>query len=287
MSTTALPATGSSISTADATANAVSQLRVGQKPDDALLATLVKQFHRDGYIFVHDLLTPEHCAKLRADFDHALPPTGAPIEHRERMFEQSRENLDLFDLDPVVSLAEALLGEDNRLGKETCHVVHNNSFRTTKGGGWSSWHQDDSSHYVITHGEPPTNVHLPVLLLTCNYYLTDQTEERHGPGQVVPGSHLFGAAPPAELIGTKYESKVQTCTGRMGSAMIFNNQVWHRGSPNQSERTRYVTQVSYGRKSIAHFFHPFMNYQMPEHCLAGADARRRRLLGFLPKGPYG
>jgi hypothetical protein len=30
-----------------------------------------------------------------------------------------------------------------------------------------------------------------------------------------------------------------------------------------------------------------MNYQMPEHVYAEADERRRRLLGFLPRGAYG
>mgnify|MGYP000213853308 CR=1 FL=1 len=35
----------------------------------------------------------------------------------------------------VGTLAEALLGEDERYGAETCHVVHNNAFRTRNGGG--------------------------------------------------------------------------------------------------------------------------------------------------------
>jgi hypothetical protein len=30
-----------------------------------------------------------------------------------------------------------------------------------------------------------------------------------------------------------------------------------------------------------------MNYQMPEHVYADANPRLKRLLGFLPKGPYG
>jgi hypothetical protein len=70
--------------------------------------------------------------------------------------------------------------------------------------------------------------------------------------------------------------------------MVFNSQLWHRGAPNHSERTRYVTQVSYGRKSIGHFFSPFMGYQMPANALAWANTpRRRRLLGYLPSGAYG
>lgn len=279
-------ATTAAAATAPA-APATRSLWAGRKPDAAQLAAWVTAFHRDGYVFIEDILSAGQCAELRDDFDRVRPTGGGPTEHAERMFEQSRANLDLFDLDPVVSLAEELLGEDRMYGKETCHVVHNNSFRTRNGGGWSHWHQDDSSHFLCTDGNPPTNIHLPVMLMTCNYYLTDQEDASNGPGQVLPGSHKWGQLIPSDLTGTTYEEKVVTCTGRAGSAMIFNSQVWHRGAPNRSERTRYVTQVTYGRKSIGHFYKPFMNYQMPEHCLEGADARRRRLLGFKPPGAYG
>lgn len=270
-----------------ATASLATAYRAGHHPGKEQLAAWVAQFHRDGYVFIEDILPPERCALLRGEMDRVFPPGNDPIDLKHRMFEHSRAHLDLFDLDPVVSLAEALLGEDDRYGAETCHVVHNNAFRTRKGGGFSGWHQDDSAHFKVTHGEAPTNIHLPVLLMTCNYYLSDQTESVHGPGEVIPGSHKLGVQLPGDLTGTRWAERVVTCTGRAGSAMVFNSQVWHRGSPNRSERTRYVTQVSYGRKSIAHFFHPFMNYQLPAHCLEGADPRRRRLLGFLPAGAYG
>jgi hypothetical protein len=68
---------------------------------------------------------------------------------------------------------------------------------------------------------------------------------------------------------------------------MFNNQVWHRGGPNSSDRTRYMAQISYARRLIGHKYSPFMNYQMPEHVYADADERLRVLLGFLPNGAYG
>ncbi len=272
--------------TASTSAGSTTAYRAGTRPSQQQLADWVARFHRDGYVFIEDVLPPERCAALRADFDRVSPPTGAPTEHHTRMFETSRANLELFDLEPMVTFAETIIGEDETYGAEGCHVVHNNSFRTCKGGGWSFWHQDDSSHFKVTSGEAPTNIHLPCLLLTCNYYLTDQPHADNGPGQVIPGSHKFGIKLPADLAGTPWESKVTTCTGRMGSVMVFNNQVWHRGAPNRSDTVRYVTQVSYGRKSIGHFYDPFMNYRMPDHVVAGADSRLKRLLGFLPKGPY-
>jgi len=275
------------MSTATATAPAPAAV-YGVKPTPAQLTEWVARFHRDGYVFLPDVLPRHLCDQLRADFDRVSPTNNQPTECATRMFEHSPANLNLFECEPIVSLAEALLGEDNRMGVETCHVVHNNSFRTRNGGGWSDWHHDDSPHFLCTDDNPPTNIHLPVLLMTANYYLTDQPTPENGPGQVVPGSHRFGKVPPADMAGTRWESLVRSCTGNAGSVMIFNSQVWHRGAPNCSDRVRYVTQVSYGRKSIAHFFAPFMDYKMPEHCVAWGDTpRRKRLLGYLPSGAYG
>src|SRR2546423_8084345 len=116
------------------------------------------------------------------------------------------QHLRLFDLEPIVSFAEALIAT-------TTHVIHNNSFRTPLGKGITTWHQDDPPHYLVTHGDPPTNVRLPVLLFSANYYLTDVPTVAHGPTQFVPASHLFGASPPPQIEGTKWESSVVSCLG--------------------------------------------------------------------------
>lgn len=247
----------------------------------------VKTFNTRGFLFLEDVLPESWCAELRDDLDRALDERKDELnENRNgyhlipRMFETSEANLRLFDLEPIVTFAETLVAEN-------CHVIHNNSFRTYPGGGLTTWHQDDAPHFRVTEGEPPSNVHLPVLFFTANYYLTDVTEREHGGTEAVPGSHLFGASPPGSMEGTEYEDRVEYNLGRAGSVVMFNNQVWHRGGPNASERTRYITQVTYARRIIGHKYYPFMNYEMPAHVYRGADERLKRLLGFLPHGAYG
>jgi ectoine hydroxylase-related dioxygenase (phytanoyl-CoA dioxygenase family) len=250
----------------------------------------VEQFNRDGYLFLEEVLIPEFCAELRADLDAELARLSnsmngksdedANLRLRVRMFEHSRANVRLFEQEPIVSFAEALLTEQ-------CHVVHNNSFITKRGGGLSGWHQDDPPHLTVTHGDAPTNIRLRCLLFTANYYLTDVTERKHGGTEVIPGSHLFGKPCPSAMDGTEYAKRVVPCLGKAGSVVLFNNQVWHRGGPNESDRVRYITQVSYAWRIIGHRYAPFMNYQMPEHVYAGAGPRLKRLLGFLPSGAYG
>ena len=244
----------------------------------------VEQFDRDGCLFLEELLPLDWIAELKSDLDRELKANNEEgdgvIQLHHRMFETSLPNLKLFDMEPIVSFAEALVSK-------SCHVVHNNSFRSPLGKGITTWHQDDPPHYLVTHGEPPTNVKLPVLLFTANYYLTDVPTVEYGPTQFIPGSHLFGASPPPVMEGTAWEDRIVSCVGKAGSVVMFNNQVWHRGGPNLSDRVRSMTQVSYGRRMINHFFYPFMDYKMPAHCYADASPRLKRLLGFLPSGAYG
>ena len=258
---------------------------IGKKASDAQIDSWVEQFHRDGFLLLHDVLPAELIPTLKADLDNALnaqPKTGAMFELKMKMFEISKVNLALFELEPIVSFAEKLVKYD-------CHVVHNNSFRTPPGGGISMWHQDDPLHYEVTDGKPPTNVRLPVMLFTANYYLTDVESVEFGPTEAIPGSHLFGAVPPTSMEGTKWEKSIVAWTAKAGSVVMFNNQVWHRGAPNKSDRVRYMTQISYARRIIGHRYFPFMNYVMPEHCLVGLEnnPRKKRLMGFLPTGAYG
>lgn len=259
----------------------------GQTASPDQIQEWVETFHRDGFLFLQNVLPPEWCAELRRDLDWALEknPNGfngvsERMRLAHRLFETSQANLRLFDLEPIVTLAESLIAPN-------CHVIHNNSFISPPGGGLDTWHQDDAAHYIVTHGEPPTNVRLPVLFFTANYYLTDVTEIKYGGTEVIPGSHLFGATPPTVMEGTQWEDQIHYNLGQAGSVVLFNNQVWHRGGPNRSQRERYITQITYARRIIGHKYYPFMNYQMPEQIYADANPRLRRLLGFLSHGAYG
>jgi len=268
--------------------------------DDATIQSWVDQFNRDGYLFLPEVLTQDLCAQLRADLDRELNDPSSPRHHGGyhpdalmrlcvRMFEGSRANLSLFDMNPIAKFAEKVISDVNPGLEGGVHVTHNNSFITKTGSGLSNWHQDDAPHFLVTGGEAPKNIKLPVLFFTANYYLTDVTEKAQGGTEVIAGSHLFGKpVPPAfDPENSEYAHLYRPCLGKAGSLCMFNNQVWHRGGPNQSDRTRYITQVTYGRRCINHMYYPFMNYNMPEHVYKDANPRLKRLLGFLPSGAYG
>lgn len=111
--------------------------------------------------------------------------------------------------------------------------------------------------------------------------------EAYGPTQVVPGSHYSGRQPndPREPIFEGRGPISILC--RAGEAYLQHSQVWHRGAPNTSDRTRYLLQYAFGQRFVAQRFYPFLNYRMPDHVLEGADERLLRVLGKHPKGAYG
>ncbi|MBD2680596.1 MULTISPECIES: phytanoyl-CoA dioxygenase family protein [Nostoc] len=274
----------------------------GKQPTTEQLNDWIEYFHNNGFLVIDNVLTPEQCEILRNDLDETLKKTEGKDYKKskkimKRMFEHSQQNLNLFALEPIVTFAEHLIGGTNGTGysmddgisnANTIHVIHNNSFKIppeTDGLAKNAWHQDDTPHVISLDGKPLTNIRLNVLAFTVNYYLTDVLSEENGPTQVIPGSHLFGKLCDGNISG--YEDRIYSCLGGMGSAVCFNNQVWHRGSRNSSSITRYITQITYAKRLVGHKYAPFMNYQMPSHCYEQADPRLKQLLGFLPSGAYG
>lgn len=280
----------------------MNQYLQGQVPTHQQLIEWSNYFHQNGFLVIENVLNPEYCQQLREDLerdieDNSQTIKNGTIQFGHRMFERSQANLNLFECEPIVTFAEFLIGEANGRGWHTdigipnsnvVHVIHNNSFVVaphSEGLAQSVWHQDDSPHLLSLDGQPITNVRLNVMTFTVNYYLTDVLQIENGPTQVIPGSHLFGRFCPGEV--TEYGASIYSCLAPMGSAVCFNNQVWHRGAPNNSDTARYITQITYAKRLVGHKYYPFMNYQMPEHCYAQANPRLRRLLGFLPHGAYG
>ena len=134
--------------------------------DAAQIAQWVEQFNRDGFLFIQNVIPPDLCAELRADLDRMLmDDSGSSVGKSPQMeivlraFEHSPANVKLFDLEPIVSLAEALISPD-------CHVIHNNSFKTPPGGGLSTWHQDDAAHLRRGRDAGRCRLHCPGPLST-------------------------------------------------------------------------------------------------------------------------
>jgi ectoine hydroxylase-related dioxygenase (phytanoyl-CoA dioxygenase family) len=250
---------------------------------------IVEQFHRDGYYFFGQVLTPEEVAALKDAMErkYADPrmhdPEGDHIRGISlmRMFEYDRAFRDLIVREPFVSLVEAILGAD-------CHLMSQNALRYAPGQG-GGWHVDDRIHFPLPDDVPrhDPRITLPCFVINVLIPFIDIDTLEDGPTQIVPGSHYSGRRPPTQDNPTFEGRGAVSLFTKAGGAYMFNSQVWHRGAPNLTNRFRLIAGATYSQRIIAQRFYPFIDYRMPEHVFDGADARLQRLLGRHEKGAYG
>ncbi len=254
---------------------------------------VLAQFHRDGFLILPNLLSPEEVATYKAGLERAFAQHSADADlygmqaiWRPKLFEQGPEFDSLIDHPGIAQFVDAVLGDD-------CHLIALTGLRTSPGKTITFWHLDDTCRFPIPAGVSlDSHIPMPVFTINMNYYLCDVDEEL-GPTQLIPGSHRAGR-PPTEADNDAHgnptyegRSYVNSC-GKAGTLVLWNDQVWHRGGPNLSAgRTRWVIQTPFARRWVAQRFWPFVNYHLPEDVIARATPRRKRLLGFHNIGAYG
>ncbi|NBD26274.1 phytanoyl-CoA dioxygenase family protein [Paenibacillus glycinis] len=168
----------------------------------------------------------------------------------------------------VTAVLDRLLGED-------C-VLHYLATNTSLPGGRNSQpvHADTGSHF----GDRCA-FNLPISNLVVNFPLVDTTEE-NGPMEIWPGgTHLlpdyrYG---PKSYSKTKLAEHMHAVKALMpaGSIMIRDDRMWHRGTPNRSDRPR---------PNIAMIYAPAPNapragsIHIPRETYDSLSERARRLL---------
>jgi len=247
------------------------------------LAGMTDALHEDGFALVPGVLTADEVAAAREGIDRLKPfgfdHAGGVGDHYKCVFNREQLFLNYIDRPGIVDLAESTMGDQ-------CHIIGMTAWRSRPGhNGWSP-HTD---HILVT---VPTEVasdrsKFPIYLCTAHYYLDDLDEDLC-PTYVIPGSHKSGHAlswgkdADPEFEGRKLEPVL--C--KAGDVLFFRSEIWHTGSLNKSDRTRYLIQVHYSHRTIAQRFSPFPFTYSPE-ILSVANPRQLRLLGKHPEAAYG
>ena len=211
----------------------------------------LEQFHREGYLAIPDALLPEEVATLRRGVEAAFaePCEEAEIHGgempriwRPKLFERGPEFEALVDNPRVIDLVEAILGAD-------CHLIAMSALRTGPGQGIDSFHSDEAVRFPRPLDVPlDPRIPVPCFVLNFNYYLCD-VDEALGPTQFVPGSHRSGRQPRPEDRDAdglpRYEGRGPvSAVGKAGTAVMWHDQVWHRGAKNRTaDRVRWVQQA--------------------------------------------
>lgn len=251
------------------------------KPEESQLVQWEATLWDKGYIVIPNALPPETCAhfleRIRPMPDHPYYGSNSLV----RLFEHGMDFVGLLENEPVVSLAERILGKN-------MHIIALQGHRMFKGNEVSSFHSDEI--YLQRPESVGDEVEYPPIInvLNCHYYLIDVPAEL-GPTEVVPYSHRACRGPkpsdgnPPAWRGHKHV----TLTCKTGDCIIYSNQMWHRGAPNQTDRTRYSVVPSYSRRFVAQRFWPFLNYNLSREILDRCTPRQRELLGEHGRGAYG
>jgi len=246
---------------------------------------LLGRFHADGFLHIPGVFGADEVAALRAGIDEAFAnPRWKGNLYGDfiavRLFEIAPIFEQVLAREPIIGLVERILGAD-------CHLIAQNAVRNAPGQAIDAWHVDETLYFPLGAGmvRHDPRLQMPVFVCTVQCPLTDIPSVEYGPSEYVPGSQYSGRGP-GEPPVFEGRGPVQVLC-RAGDIYLHNPQTWHRGMPNRSDRTRYLFQLSYGRRWIAQRFHPFITYRLPEGILDRGDERRRRVLGAHPKGPYG
>ena len=245
------------------------------------------EFARDGFLHIPSVLEAEEIAELKAAVDRVLEDDEfADNRYSEyigvRLFETNRMFEEMLTREPFISLVESILGPD-------CHLVAQNVVRNKPGQAIDMFHADDLVILPVAEGmeRHDARLQMPIFMLTVQIPLTDIPSVEYGPTEFVPGSHYSGRQP-NDIYNPEFEGqKAVPILCNAGDIYLHNGQCWHRGAPNNSDRTRYLLQQAYGMRWVSQRFFPFVNYQVPQHVVDNADERRLRVLGIHPKGAYG
>ena len=251
------------------------------RPDET--AKMTQALHDDGFALMTGVLSPDEVETIKAAIDN-LKPFGFDkqglTDHYKCVFNRDQLFLNLLDREGVVDLAEASMGEQ-------CHIIGQTAWRSHPGhNGWNP-HTDRIFMELPEDVASDPRVKLPIYLCTAHYYLNDLTLDL-APTWVIPGSHKSGRALHWGREGNPvWQGKeLEPVLCKAGDVLFFRSEIWHTGSKNTSEETRYLLQNHYSHRVIAQQFSPYLTWQFSNEVMQTATPRQRRLLGEHKQGAY-
>ena len=228
-------------------------------------------FERDGYLVVEDALPASKVAELLLVVGE-LEERVRDSPHRREVFgldvrpliTEDDAFLELMEWPTTFPLAVRFLGHWN-LQLTTTHLIMvppNPEKRNI------AWHDDGGKPFFNVNGVKP------FMNLKVGFFLRDLLQSDMGSLMVVPGSHRV-AGPPLWHDGDRDPQDAVEIKVRAGSAVIFQQGVWHAGAPNLSQETRVVLYYGYGTRLLR----PIDYDTMPAELLDKCSPIGRQLLG--------
>jgi ectoine hydroxylase-related dioxygenase (phytanoyl-CoA dioxygenase family) len=224
-------------------------------------------FDEHGYLIVEDALSADLVDELREAAlrvqrryrpDGVRP--GEVFEWRNVLVEDPAF-WQLLDYPKTVPLVWQILGWNIQLITSHLVISYPPQEKTNLG-----WHQDGGR----TVAELPQP--LPRLFIKIAYWLSDTRHPESGAMEIVPGSHRLLGRPamqngkPVGAMGLHVKA---------GTAVLFENRLWHARGINRSDQPRIALFFGYGYR----WLRPMDYVTMPAELLERCNPLQRQLLG--------
>lgn len=229
---------------------------------------------RDGYVLMEDALTPSQVDEFSRAFDIQLeqhqPEPGATRVEVSRILERDPVFETLMDLPTTFPVARAVLGADIELasGGEL-------DYKLPRTPAYIAWHND--FQWMTDVPYPRQN-----FWVRCTYFLSDVREET-GPFTLLPGTHLKNHVCPPEMNEASGQPKFMAgqigITGRAGSCLINNTEIWHTNSPLTGNLPRRLIMILYKHAWMKQWQQGYET--TPEFASRQTDPVRQQLTGGI------
>jgi hypothetical protein len=202
----------------------------------------VEELYKQGYTVIPSLIDEETCDKLKEyldnNFNEDLPYNYSKGHYQIHL----PNNLENFPEEIVLNknihnLLREVFGNSYYMYSYTCNA--------------NLAKEDQPYHMDCSHFHPIETIKKfgspgPPIQIIINIYLED-TNEKNGSFDIVPGSHLFTDFEMGEEgdINKKYIKQSIRCNFPKGSVIIRDKRTWHRGTKNSSGKVRYMVGTGY------------------------------------------
>ena len=231
--------------------------------NNALTASQIRQYERDGYLIIRDFLNTDEVAKLYqvAIDDSAVSKNAINVNDssgkRSKLSLWYKPGNDVYGLltrsERLVDAVDALL-DKNADGSDAgvCHFHSKLMQKEPRLGGAWEWHQDYGYWYK-------NEFLLPDQMMSVMVAITDANRE-NGCLQVIKGSHKMGRVEhgfAGEQVGASQRyvdlalktMELVYVELKAGDVLFFHSNILHRSEANLSDNPRWSMISCYNRQS--------------------------------------
>ena len=253
----------------------------------APLAQLLAALNDSGYLIFPSLLPAAQVHAIRSALKPYLQGTlpgrndfeGYKSERVYSLLAKSPVFAELIAHPLVCDVSEAVLGANFMIS--ACLAINTHPGETAQ-----ALHFDDN-FYRVPRPRPPYGV--------SAFWAIDDFTPENGPTEIIPGSHLWGEAPPVGQVfeeifmpghtqPQEHHPGLQQVVMPAGSLMLTMGTLWHRGGANNSQASRLAITPQYCAAWCRQM--ETMLLAVPPEVVAAYPPRVQQLLGYNIHPPF-